>query len=89
MKRAHQRDVLMKNKSAYYNSVENMINLSPYRKTLLECIPHVLDNSKYTIIVEDGQEILCLKKLLDYNDSQISVAINDGEQEMFEEDEEI
>ena len=31
MKRVHMRDVLIKNQSAYYSGIENIINVSPYR----------------------------------------------------------
>ena len=67
MKRVHMRDVLIKNRTAYYSGIENIINVSPYRQTLLKCLPFVLDPSKYEIIFEDGKEKVYLNKLQEFN----------------------
>ena len=49
MKRIHMRPVLSKNSDACYRSIENMINLSPFKTILLEYIPNVLSHNEYVI----------------------------------------
>ena len=64
MKRAHLRGTMKRNLNAYYKAIENLINLSKYRSTVIDILPKILSNDKYEIFInEQGQYAVNMDKL--------------------------